>query len=250
MRIAYNTTKFPRKGCDYVADEKDDAQSGDETTEKDKFKVLEVFGIELHVSDPNLAKLLTSDASKAMTEDVRVLAGGFPKEEEGTGETEEAPPTPPPAQEPEARRETVGSRIDTIGQKLGFEVRPGGLWKSLTGIIILVRYVDRSVDLQQASRYVDQLAEQQGRLGQQSAALFIVDDKIAVDIFKAAIRKSQLYNEMRVISYENLGEILRFRESERISHRQVVTLLVPLDNIDVGELLNVLKAAATPLFGQ
>lgn len=234
-----------------MADEKDDAQSGDEKgADKDKFKVLEVFGIELHVSDPNLAKLLTSDASKAMSEDVRVLAGGFPKDEEQEEPAAQAEVAPPPAPPQEEARQELGSRIDTIGQKLGFEVRPGGIWKSLTGIIILVRYIDRSVDLQQAARYVEQLAEQQDRLGQQSAALFIVEDKITVDIFKAAIRKSQLYNEMRVISYENLGEILRFRDGDRISHRQVVTLLVPLDNIDVGELLNVLKAAATPLFGQ
>ncbi len=234
-----------------MADEKDDAQSGDEKgVDKDKFKVLEVFGIELHVSDPNLAKLLTSDASKAMSEDVRVLAGGFSKDEEQEEPAAQAEVAPPPAPPEEEARQELGSRIDTIGQKLGFEVRPGGIWKSLTGIIILVRYIDRSVDLQHAARYVEQLAEQQDRLGQQSAALFIVEDKITVDIFKAAIRKSQLYNEMRVISYENLGEILRFRESDRISHRQVVTLLVPLDNIDVGELLNVLKAAATPLFGQ
>lgn len=228
-----------------MADEKDP----EAIDQKDKFKVLEVFGIELHVSDPNLAKLLTSDASKAMTEDVRVLTGGV-SPEEAAQEQEAAPAAPQAAPAESAPVETVGSRIDALGQKLGFEVRPGGLWKSLTGIIILVRFIDRSVDLQQAGRFVQQLAEQQGRLGQQSAALFIVEDKITVDIFKAAIRKSQLYNEMRVISYENLIEILKFRESDRINHRQVVTLLVPLDNIDVGELLNVMKAAATPLFSK
>jgi len=233
-----------------MADEKDSPAG------EDKFKVLEVFGIELHVSDPNLAKLLTTDASKAMTEDVRVLTGGATREEEEEEEEESAleAPAPPvaaqPAPEAAPPTETLASRIDTLGQKLGFEIRAGGVWKSLTGIIILVRFIDRSVDLQQAGRFVQQLAEQQGRLGQQSAALFIVEDKITVDIFKAAIRKSQLYNEMRVISYENLLEILKFRESDRLNHRQVVTLLVPLDNIDVGELLNVMKAAATPLFGQ
>lgn len=235
-----------RKGCECMADEKEPQSGDDKGTEKDKFKVLEVFGIELHVSDPNLAKLLTTDASKAMTEDVRVLASGVKQEEQGQAEAAE---TEAPA-EPGPTREQYASRIETIGQKLGFEVRPGGLWKSLTGIIIVVRYIDRSVDLQQASRHVEQLAEQQSRLGQQSAALFAVEDKISVDIFKAAIRKSALYNEMRVVSVENLAEILKFKESERINHRQVVTLLVPLDNIDVGELLNVMKAAATPIFGQ
>lgn len=244
-----------------MVDEKNAQASGDtgKDKDKDKFKVLEVFGIELHVSDPNLAKLLTTDASKAMTEDVRVLTGGLSPDEEqdqgrgqGTAVADEeitraarAPEAPPVQIE-----DQLGSRIETFGRKLGFEVRPGGVWKSLTGIIILVRCIDRSVDLQQAARYVQQLSEQQSRLGQQSAALFVVEDKITVDIFKAAIRKSQLYNEMRVISSENLGEILQFRESDRINHRQVVTLLVPLDNIDVGELLNVLRAAATPLFGQ
>ncbi|RJQ54208.1 MAG: hypothetical protein C4521_04990 [Actinobacteria bacterium] len=240
-----------------LADEKKAA--ADAAKDKDKFKVLEVFGIELHVSDPNLAKLLTTDASKAMTEDIRVLTGGVEDGEEPADQVREqvakpaqavaAPPPPPPVAAPAPPKEdTFGSRIDTIGRKLGFEVRAGGVWKSLTGIIILVRCIDRYVDLQQAGKYVAQLAEQQGRLSQQSAALFVVEDKVTVDIFKAAIRKSQLYNEMRVISYENLQEILSFRESERIGHRQVVTLLVPLDNIDVGELLNVMRAAATPLF--
>lgn len=212
--------------------------------DKDKYKVLEVFGIELHVSDPNLAKLLTSEASKAMTEDVRVLTGGVERVVEGAVVEEVADEEIAEA----APAEALGSRIDTVGKRLGFDVRAGGLWKSLTGIVIVVRWIDRAVDLQQAGRHVTQLAEQQARLGQQSAALFVVEDKITVDIFKAAIRKSQLYNEMRVISFENLEEILEFRESERINHRQVVTLLVPLDNIDVGELLNVMKAAAKPLF--
>lgn len=225
--------------------------------DKDKYKVLEVFGIELHVSDPNLAKLLTSEASKAMTEDVRVLTGGVERDVEGAVvegavveevADEEIAEAAAETAAPAAPAEALGSRIDTVGKRLGFDVRAGGLWKSLTGIVIVVRWIDRAVDLQQAGRHVTQLAEQQARLGQQSAALFVVEDKITVDIFKAAIRKSQLYNEMRVISFENLEEILEFRESERINHRQVVTLLVPLDNIDVGELLNVMKAAAKPLF--
>lgn len=240
-----------------MADEKkpqsSDEQGKEHGKDKDKFKVLEVFGIELHVSDPNLAKLLTTDASKAMTEDVRVLTGrGAEQEEEEEEQKEEAAPVfeQAPAQPQTPTGDTVGSRIETIGRKLDFEVRPGGVWKSLTGIIILVRFIDRSVDLQQAARYIEQLAEQQKRLGQQSAALFVVEDKITVDIFKAAIRKARLYNEMRVISYENLEGIMRFHDADRINHRQIVTLLVPLDNIDVGELLNVMKAAATPLFSQ
>ncbi len=52
---------------------------------------------------------------------------------------------------------------------------------------------------------------------------------------------------MRVVSYANLLGLLQLKAKGYLKHRQVVTLMVPLDNVDVGELLNIVKAVAAPV---
>ncbi len=210
----------------------------DEKSGPDKrYKVLEVFGIPLEVSNPRLAELLTMDAKEALCEDLRTL--GDAEEGEGAAgpiETAEVAPV-----------EDFRSRIDEAGVKLGFKVEAGGVWKSPTGVIILVRLVDEAPELEHAKRYVGALAEAQEKLSGDSAGVFVVDGQVSCDIFKAAVRSRNLYTSIRVISGENLNRIVAWFQEGRIAHRQVVTLLVPLDNIDVGELVNVI-GAATSLF--
>jgi hypothetical protein len=57
-----------------------------------------------------------------------------------------------------------------------------------------------------------------------------------------AIQQRRLYHAMRTISIENLLDVERMYESGVLDHRQVVVLLAPVANIDVGEILAVLHA--------
>lgn len=212
-------------------EEKENKKSEDRGEKK--HKVLQVFGIPLQVSNPRLAELLTMEAKEALTEDVKILRQKLAPKEKVTPEEKKV-------SYPDFR-----SRIDEVGEKLGFGVQLGGVWNSPTGVIILVRVVDKPPNLVQAKRYSGALSDQQAKLKRDSAGLFVVPDQISCDIFKAAVRGKNLWNTIRVVSFDNLEKILSLRERQYLDHKQVVTLLVPLDNIDVGELLNVIKAATS-----
>jgi hypothetical protein len=129
-----------------------------------------------------------------------------------------------------------------IGQDLGFAVEPGGVWRSSSGVIILVRFLDHPVAMDVATRLANELAEAQQRVGREAAGLFVVEDQMAADVFRVAIRQSGLYHEMRVVARVHLDDMLKLTATGNLSHRQVVALLVPLANIDVGELMNVIRA--------
>lgn len=222
-------------------------------------EVLEVFGLKLKVYNPRLAELLTMEARDALTTDVGELVSGWRTSSEialrsepvDTGLTEqEAPAAAGAVSAFSAQAQTTpsaGALLEQTGRSLGFELGEAGLWKSPSGVRILVRRVEDGRSMDDAAQLVQQLSDAQHKLGQETAALFVVNDQIAADTFRATIRKQNLYSEMRVISVENLEEIERLKASGRLSHRQVVLLLVPLANIDVGELLNVVRAAGGSL---
>lgn len=216
------------------------SQSGD--SEKKRFKVLEVFGIPLEVSNPRLADLLTMDAKEALREDVVVMKDKLVGTSQGTV-TEERRRSDP--DEAPSHAETFKSRADDAGEQLGFEVGSGGVWKSPTGVVILVRVIEENPTMEKAKRYAGALSEALGKLARDSAGLFVVHDQMTCDIFKAAIRSQNLYDSVRVIAADNVDKLLVWRREGRLAHRQVVTLLVPLENIDVGELLNVVGVATS-----
>lgn len=205
------------------------------------YEVLELFGIKLRVKNERLAYLLTMDAKEALTEDVNVLG----KKISQALKSEMAPITDIPPVSEITSYDEYREVINTIGEKLEFDVGLGGLWKSPTGILIVMKAVHKDVGFDQAKKYVSELAIQQDKITNENAGLFVVASNLSCDIFKAAIRSLNLYNKMRVVSYENLYQILQIKESGYLKHREVVTLMVPLDNVDVGELLNVIKSAAT-----
>ena len=51
---------------------------------------------------------------------------------------------------------------------------------------------------------------------------------------------------MRTISMENLDELGSLMDDARLDHAQALVLLTPIENIDVGEVLSVIRAASGP----
>jgi hypothetical protein len=219
-----------------------------------RYAVLDVFGLKLEVSNPRLAELLTMDAGKALTTDVRELVS--PEEMRAQRQTAEqavpevvmAQPTPRDEMEEKHRREFRG-QIGRIGDALGFESSPDGLWRSPSGLTILTRGIDRAVSFAAASHFVGEIAAHRESLaGPDATALFIVDSQQSADVFKVAIRQGHLYNVMRVISVDNLLAVERLYAAGAVDHAKALVLLTPAANIDVGEILSVMRAtnAASP----
>lgn len=240
-----------RKGVFGMSDEQD--ASGKGSDQKDKFAVLDVFGLKLEVSNPRLAELLTMDAKDAMVTDVRDLGRSATEVKELRDEAFQAAPdvvlaapTPKDDQDAEKRKE-FRSRAALIGGQLDFSATPDGVWHSPTGMSILTRAIDRAVSLAAASHFVEEIGGRRAQIaGPDATILFVVDTQQSADVFKVAIRQRHLYDLMRVISLDNLEEIGRLKSVGEIDHAKTLVLLTPAANIDVGEILSVIRAHGEP----
>lgn len=215
--------------------------------EEPRYKILEIFGIPLEVSSKKLASILKADVRDALTTEIGSGAASSAKARSSVEETVAA--------EPEVEAEAIApdyrptgfqefrSRIETIGEALGFHIKTGGLWTSPANFVLLVRYVEVSCNSEKAKKFAVALADQLSKLKDENSGLFVVADQLTCETFRVAIKSKSLYNKVRVITLDNLNELLILKQKMRFSHKEVATLLVPLHNIDVGELLNVLKAA-------
>ena len=213
-------------------------EKNDENLGANDFEVLQVFGIKLKVKNRKIADLLTTDVK----EDIST----FREKLEGIQELEEEQAGAEQVKQIDSADEFEES-ISTIGKVLDFDVDLGGIWRSSTGIAIILKPVFEHLDFEAAKIKIKALAGEQAKIKTENAGLFITHDDISCDIMKAAIRSINMYQQMRVISYDNLYELLKLKENGYLKHRQVVTLMVPLDNVDVGELLNIIKAVAVPI---
>lgn len=217
-----------------------------------RYEVLEVFGLKLEVSNPRLAELLTMDAGEALQVDLREVAAA-PQERpadahadisEALPDVVVAPPTSAAEQEVRRRHE-FRADAEKVGQELGFTVRPDGIWSSPTGLIMVTRTVEHALSLAAASHFVHEIAERrEATAGEDATALFIVDSQQTADVFKVAIRQRRLYHLMRTISLDNLREIAEYVRLGVLDHSQAIVLLAPMENIDVGEVLSVIRTAS------
>ncbi len=217
----------------------DEARGG-----KQRFAVLEVFGVKLQVSNPTLAELLTMDAAEALTADIGALSRPRVDRAEITEAALETVISPPTAASEYHERSRLAFRaaVDGLGSRLGFEVRPDGTWLSPVGIRIHTRTVERSLTAAAAAHFVNEVSALSGPAQPDTAVLFIVDSQETADVFRFAIRQRHLHHLMRTVSRGNLAELCALHDSGALDHRKVLVLLAPVADIDVGEMLSVLHA--------
>lgn len=209
-----------------------------------RFAVLDVFGITLEVSNPRLAELLTMDASEALTSDVRDLVTADRRAvAEALPDAVVAMPTPHSEIAERARRE-FRNRADALAATLGFTVESDGTWCSPTGIDIVMRTIERPLTAAAAAHYVSEVAAVTDRLPESSTVLFVVFDQATADAFKVAIRQRKLHNLMRTIAIDSLQRVSDMHISGRLDHRNILVLLAPIADIDVGEMIAVFEAGA------
>ncbi|MDO9557843.1 MAG: hypothetical protein Q7J82_09775 [Coriobacteriia bacterium] len=211
-----------------------------------RFAVLDVFGLKLEVSNPRLAELLTMDAKQALASDVRELVH---TEKSTIEDVRQAvpdvilSPSTPHTEEIARYRKEFRQRVEDNARRLGFEVRGDGLWVSATGISIMTRTLERPLSLAAASHFVSEVAQHfEGADDELTSVLFVVDDQQTANVFKVAIRQRGLYKDMRTVSVDNLEDMRDLYGHAKLTHEQIVTLLAPVANIDVGEVLSVIHA--------
>ncbi len=206
-----------------------------------RFAVLDVFGITLEVSNPRLAELLTMDATEALTSDLRDLMRADRRSvAEALPDVLVTMPTPRSELAERTRRE-FRSRADELGGALGFTVESDGTWCSPTGIDIVMRTLERPLTPAAAAHYVAEVATVTNRLPDTTAVLFVVADQATADAFKIAIRLRRLHNLMRTVAIGSLEEAAKMQAAGRLDHRHVLVLLAPIADIDVGEIMSVLR---------
>lgn len=216
--------------------------SDDTRDERQRHAVLEVFGLTLEVNNPRLAELLTMDATEALTTDVRdLMVADRRAVAEALPETIVAVPTPHAEALSRARAE-FRKRADALGEKLGFSVSSDGTWSSPLGIDIVTRTVERPLTVAAAAHFVAEVAAVTDRLPESSAVLYVVEGQQTADVFKVAIRQRRLYDLMRTVAIQTLEEVAARVEAGRLDHRSLLVLLAPIANIDVGEMMSVLRA--------
>ncbi len=223
----------------------------DEIGRRERHAVLEVFGLTLEVSNPRLAELLTMDARDALTTDVRdLLRQDRRTVAQALPDALVALPTPHSEMEILARR-AFRDRTAALGARLGFEVESDGTWCSPVGIDVITRLAERPFTAAAAAHYVGEVATMTQRLPDMTAVLFVVESQQSAESFKIAIRHRRVHDRMRTVSIERLEEIGSLYEAGRLDHAEVLVLLAPIANIDIGETLLMLQAtgADQPLEG-
>ncbi|PKQ20849.1 MAG: hypothetical protein CVT66_03165 [Actinobacteria bacterium HGW-Actinobacteria-6] len=224
-----------------------------DTPQQKRHAVLDVFGLKLEVSNPRLAELLTMDAKDALAADIRVLNPRAETSQLRAGDLAEALPetvismSSPHDQEITRARKAFRERVAAAGQALGFDTHADGLWVSSTGIRILTRTADRPLSLAAATHFVGEMSliHQQRDDMNDCSVLFVVCDQQTADVFKVAIRQRRMYSIMRTASIDHLEEMRSMMRTSMLDHVQATTLLAPVANIDVGEMMAVLHAQST-----
>ncbi len=229
----------------------DRRDASDSPDSDDPATVLEIFGIELKVRNERLAEVLTMEAGEALATDVRELLDPDVAREVRAELSEALPdvvlsPTRARDESEAKARLELRSRADAVAEVLGFDPQPGGVWRSPTGLSVITRVVEHPPSLASATDLADKFASVLADAGGPDAsALLIVDSQQTADVCKVAIRQRRLYDVMRTISLDNLEEIRVLFTADAIDHTRALVLLSPLADIDVGEVLSIVRSAAS-----
>lgn len=146
--------------------------------------------------------------------------------------------------------------VNAIGKRLGFEVeygiyqgKPGtigydGLWQSVTGKHLVVDTKTTgayTIDTNQIMRYIDQLGAEREEISDKNTFGLFVVGRFDSGPLENSIRGAGLQNKIRVITCSDLVKLLQLKQSNNLSHDQTIGLMLPFDNINIGQLLHVIE---------
>ena len=148
--------------------------------------------------------------------------------------------------------------INNIGRRLGFEVEYGvyqgrsdtigydGHWTSTatedeTHLIVETKKTTAySIDPGQAGEYMNEFTDRDDVDRSQVYGLYVIGEG-DIETVAQTVFGSQYRDRMRVITAERLLDLLEIQEDSGLRHDQVVDLLLPINAVDVGQLVGLIQ---------
>jgi len=88
--------------------------------------------------------------------------------------------------------------------------------------------------------YTQQLAQRGDVAGEDTFGLYVIG-RFDVSGLENSIKGAGLSNKLRVINCDDLIELLRLKDEAKLSHEQILSLMLPFDNVNIGGILGVIK---------
>lgn len=148
--------------------------------------------------------------------------------------------------------------VNNIGRRLGFEVEYGiyqgvsgtigydGHWVSTatdeeTHLVVETKKSTAfSIGPEQAGDYMEELVENEGLDREQVYGLYVVGNG-DVETVSQTILGSKYRDRMRVITAQRLLDLLEIQADSGLRHDQVVDVLLPINAVDVGQLVGLIQ---------
>ena len=148
--------------------------------------------------------------------------------------------------------------VNNIGRRLGFEVEYGiyqgvsgtigydGHWVSTatneeTHLVVETKKSTAfSIGPEQAGDYMEELVENEGLDRGQVYGLYVVGNG-NVETVSQTILGSKYRDRMRVITAQRLLDLLEIQADSGLRHDQVVDVLLPINAVDVGQLVGLIQ---------
>jgi hypothetical protein len=151
--------------------------------------------------------------------------------------------------------------VNNIGSRLGFEVEYGaykpssgnpshdGLWVSnqleseeVYLVVESKKSTTYTIDPEhQPGSYMEYLVDERGISPDQVYGLIVAGDDRKLDSLVHSVRGSEYRNRVRVITCDRLFELLSMQEQSELSHGQVAQVLLPMDTVNVGSLVDLMN---------
>jgi len=148
--------------------------------------------------------------------------------------------------------------VNNIGRRLGFEVEYGvyqgrsdtigydGRWISTatdddTHLVVETKTnTAYSIDPGQAGEYMAELVDEHEVDRGQVYGLYVIGEG-DVETVSQTVLGSQYRDRMRVITAQRLLDLLEIQEDSGLRHDQVVDVLLPINAVDVGQLVGLIQ---------
>jgi len=146
--------------------------------------------------------------------------------------------------------------INEIGRRLGFNVESGlyvgraneighdGIWGSESTEIHLVIESKKStayeLDPSKVGDYLDRLTTERNWKKDDAYGLYVTG-VADTHVLVSTIRGSDHRDRIRIIPVAALLRLFKLKEEETLSHEKLVKLLVPMDTINLGELVDLIE---------
>jgi hypothetical protein len=132
-------------------------------------------------------------------------------------------------------------RYEHGGQgRIGYD----GIWRNAEGLVLVIEaklgsWIRR--DVGQLGSYIEGVASQSNISGEKVFGLYVVGDPSDLSALADQVRGSKYSGKIRIISSENILKLTQFYEEFGLRNEQAAKLLVPIDSVNVGELVDLIE---------